>query len=81
MNCSSSNSNEITIVTTAPCTPTAVISSFHPTTGPVGTRVTVTGTGFTDATAVRFGAANATGFYIINANTIIAQVPTERYDH
>lgn len=61
-----------TIVT---CTPTAAITSFIPTSGPIGTLVTITGTGFTGATAVQFGGINATTFTIVNSTTIVAEVP------
>lgn len=61
-----------TIVT---CTPTAAITSFIPTSGPIGTLVTITGTGFTGATAVKFGTVSATSFTVVNSTTIIAEVP------
>ncbi len=70
-----SNSNEIAVTTTAPCVPTAIISSFSPTTGPVGTWVTITGSGFTAATSVRFGIISAASFTIISDTKIIAKVP------
>lgn len=57
------------------CTPTATITSFLPTSGPVATLVTITGTGFTGATAVKFGTVNATTFTVVNSTTILAEVP------
>jgi hypothetical protein len=52
------------------------ITSFTPTSGPVGTQVTITGTGFTGATAVSFNNVNATTFTVISATQIKATVPT-----
>jgi IPT/TIG domain-containing protein/FG-GAP repeat protein len=42
-----------------------------------GTSVTITGTGFTNATAVEFGATNATNFMVDNPTSITATVPAE----
>jgi hypothetical protein len=53
------------------------ITSFTPTFGPVGTQVTIIGTGFTGATAVSFNNVNATTFTVNPAGTqITATVPT-----
>ncbi len=52
------------------------ITSFSPQTGPVGTSVTLTGTGFTGATDVSFGGIEA-GFIVINDTTINTTVPNE----
>ena len=51
------------------------ITSFAPAFGLAGTSVTITGTNFTGATAVAFGAVNAATFAVVNATTITAQVP------
>ena len=50
----------------------AVVTLISPTSGPAagGTSVTVTGTGFTGATAVKFGLTDATNF-IVNSDTSI----------
>jgi hypothetical protein len=53
----------------------ATITSFTPTSGPVGTVVKITGTGFTGATAVSFNNVNATTFTVDSATQITATVP------
>src|ERR671923_215844 len=50
------------------------ISSFTPTSGPVGTSVTITGTGFTGATAVKFNGV-AASFAVNSSTQITATVP------
>lgn len=60
-------------------TPNPVISSFSPAAGNVGSTVTITGTNFTSATNVWFGAAPATSFTVVNATTITAVVPNIAY--
>jgi IPT/TIG domain/Glycosyl hydrolases family 16 len=50
------------------------ITGFTPTSGPVGTPVTITGTSFTDVDAVRFNRTAAT-FVVIDDHTIAATVP------
>jgi uncharacterized repeat protein (TIGR03803 family) len=52
------------------------VSSFTPTSGPVGTIVIITGTGFTGATRVTFGGVSATQFTVDSATQISATVPT-----
>ncbi|MCJ8055281.1 putative Ig domain-containing protein [Shinella curvata] len=53
------------------------VTSVSPTAGPTwgGTSVTITGTGFTNATAVTFGSTAASGFTVISATTITATAP------
>jgi len=51
-----------------------VISSFSPSSGPVGTVVTVRGSKFTGANSVRIGQTNAT-FTIVNDTTLTLTVP------
>jgi uncharacterized repeat protein (TIGR02543 family) len=57
------------------CTPTHHVGTFLPSSGPAGTRVTITGSGFTWATGVSFSEINALAFEVVDDNTIIAQVP------
>jgi hypothetical protein len=54
--------------------PAPTISSFSPTSGRTGTSVTITGTAFTGANAVRFGGVRAS-FVINSATQITATVP------
>ena len=53
-----------------------VILSFSPTSGTVGTKVTITGTSFTGATKVTFGGVKATTFSVDSDTQITATVPT-----
>ena len=55
---------------------TPVILSFSPTSGPVGTPVTITGTSFTGTTKVTFGGVKATTFSVHSDKQIRATVPT-----
>lgn len=57
------------------CTATQTISGFTPASGPPGTIVTITGTGFTGSTAVKFGSFDAASFTVVDDNTIQATVP------
>jgi uncharacterized repeat protein (TIGR03803 family) len=52
-----------------------VISSFSPTSGPVGTQVVIKGTGLTQTTKVTFGGVAATNF-TKSATQVTATVPT-----
>ena len=52
-----------------------VIANFSPTSGPIGTSVTINGTGFTGTSAVKFNGTSAG--YTVNSDTkITATVPT-----
>lgn len=53
-----------------------VITSFSPPSGPVGTPVTITGSGFTGASKVSFGGKNATVFTVNSGTRITATVPS-----
>jgi uncharacterized protein (TIGR03437 family) len=55
-------------------TPAPTISGFAPGSGPVGTGVTITGTNFTGASAVRFNGQSAS-FSVITSTQISATVP------
>jgi uncharacterized repeat protein (TIGR03803 family) len=55
---------------------TPVITSFTPASGPVGTEVTITGTGLTGAAFVTFGGVKATTFSVKSATEVTADVPT-----
>ncbi len=58
------------------CIPTTSISSFAPTSGPEGTQVTISGSGFSgNVTGVQFGSAQSTSFTVVNNTTITAEVP------
>ena len=50
------------------------ITSFTPTTAGSGSTVTITGTGFTAASSVTFGATAATSFTVVSATSITAVV-------
>jgi hypothetical protein len=52
------------------------ITSFSPTSGPVGTSVTINGTNFTGATSVTFNNVSATTFTVNSATKITATVPS-----
>jgi uncharacterized repeat protein (TIGR03803 family) len=52
------------------------VTSFNPTSGPVGTPVAIMGTGFTGASKVTFGGVKATTFTVNSATRITANVPT-----
>ena len=52
------------------------VTSFTPTSGAVGTSVTITGNSFTAATKVTFGGVTATSYKVINDAQVDALVPT-----
>ena len=67
-------SQTLTVVFVAGNNPAPTIGSFTPTTAGNGSTVTLTGTNFTDATAVSFGGTAATSFIINSATQITAVV-------
>ena len=58
-----------------PDVPAPAVTGFLPASGPVGTSVTLTGTGFSGATAVAFSGAAAASFSVASATQITATVP------
>ena len=52
-----------------------VVTSFTPASGPVGTNVSITGTGFTGATSVKFNGTAATTFTVNSDTSVNATVP------
>ncbi|MBA3916475.1 MAG: IPT/TIG domain-containing protein [Acidobacteriales bacterium] len=55
---------------------TPTITSFTPPSGPVGTAVTINGTGLTQTTKVTFGTIAATTFTVVSDSKITATVPS-----
>jgi virginiamycin B lyase len=51
------------------------ISSVSPTSGTSGTQVTLTGSGFADATSIKFGSVPAASFSILNSSSATATAP------
>lgn len=72
------NDWDITIVES--CTPTHTVTSYAPTTGPEGTAVTITGTGFTASTTADIGGIAATVQYV-SSTTIIVEIPAGASDN
>jgi uncharacterized repeat protein (TIGR03803 family) len=54
---------------------TPVVKTFNPTSGPVGTPVTITGVSLTQATKVTFGGVKATSFTVDSDTQVTAAVP------
>lgn len=69
-------STHATTTTTTPTKPAAPkLTGFTPQTGKPGTKVTLTGTNFTGATAVKFGTLKST-FKVVSATKITLTVPS-----
>jgi len=69
-NCNGSTVEAFTIISSAP-----VITFFTPTSGPAGLEVTITGSNFTGATAVRFNGVSA-AFTVVSGTQIRTTVPS-----
>jgi uncharacterized repeat protein (TIGR03803 family) len=54
---------------------TPMLKTFNPTSGPVGTAVTITGTGLTQTTTVTFGGVKTTSFTVNSDIQVTATVP------
>jgi hypothetical protein len=52
------------------------ITSFSPLSGPVGTLVTIKGTGLIQSTTVKFGTVKATTFTVVSDSEVTADVPS-----
>ena len=61
--------------TFVPAASAPTITSFTPTSGPVGTTVTVTGTNFTGATGATLNGLTVTGFMVMGATSVMFNVP------
>lgn len=59
-----------------PVTPAPTVASFAPASGIAGDKITITGTGFTNATKVTFGGTDAASFIVKDATTIEAILAT-----
>lgn len=70
-NGTANSATNFTVTASAP-----TISSFNPTTGPVGTAVVITGTNFTGASAVAVNGTAATSFTVNSSTQITAAVAT-----
>ena len=53
-----------------------IVSSFTPTSGAAGTSVSLKGSGFKGATAVKFNGKAAASFRVLSATSITAVAPT-----
>jgi IPT/TIG domain len=51
-------------------------TSFTPPSGPVGTPVTITGTGLKQTTVVKFGSVKATSLTVVSYTEVTTDVPT-----
>ena len=57
-------------------TPAPTVTGFTPTSGPVGTSVTITGTNLTGASSVKFNGRSATTYTVDSSTQITATVPS-----
>jgi parallel beta-helix repeat protein len=68
------SSGSFSVTTASPNAPS--ISGFSPSSGPVGTVVTVSGSNLSGASAVRFGGAPASSYTVDSDSQVTATVPT-----
>jgi hypothetical protein len=68
--------DDVKIMGTATATNAPTISSFTPTSGPVGKGVTISGAYFTGSSMVAFNGVAATNVTVTNATTLVATVPS-----
>jgi photosystem II stability/assembly factor-like uncharacterized protein len=66
------SSNTVSVLRQIPAPPT--ITSFTPTSAETGATVTITGSNFTEATAVSFGITAATSYIVVSGSSITAVV-------
>jgi hypothetical protein len=52
------------------------VTSFSPPSGPIGTLVTINGSGLIQATSVKFGTVKATTFTVVSDSEVTADVPS-----
>ncbi len=67
--------DDVTITCGTVCSPSHTVSSFAPTEGPVGTNVTISGTGFTPGTTVTMAGVNTT-IISQNSTSLIIEIPS-----
>ncbi|MFM2078237.1 MAG: hypothetical protein RJA49_2127 [Actinomycetota bacterium] len=78
INSHGTSSGATTFVVTVPAPPppaAPTVTGFTPTHGPVGSIVTITGTGFIGTTAVSLNGTNQPSFVVVNDTTIQTTVP------
>lgn len=77
--CDGSDDGEVedyTVNVGVSCTPTHAVTSFTPTSGPVGTQVTLTGSGFTAGTSVIFSGGITATILSQTATELVVVVPS-----
>ena len=70
------SSNSFTITSGTAPSPMPFVSGFSPTSGPVGTVVTVTGTGFTGATSAQIGVSSVVAVGNVTSTSLTFTVPS-----
>lgn len=67
---------DVGVIQTTALQAAPTLTSFSPSSGPIGQIVTLTGTNFTGVTSVAFNGAATTIFSLVNTTSITAAVPT-----